>query len=136
MLNLAFFRAADTHHGLFYLAGRVFKDRKILISSRNDCHAARLPQFQGRVRVACHEHALDRGFRRTVLAQEERVMRAFSSDAELMDAGYVPGWRVGKGELNPRAAFSEGAGSRPVRQLHAEQPERAGKKRGRKEPLA
>ena len=78
---------------------------------------------------------LDR-FRRTVLAQEERVMRAFSSDAELMDAGYVPGWRVGKGELNPRAAFSEGAGSRPVRQHHAEQPERAGKKRGRKEPLA
>ncbi len=32
-----------------------------------------------------------------VLAQEERLMRAFSSAAELVDAGYRPGWRVGSG---------------------------------------
>ena len=44
------------------------------------------------------------GFRQTVLAQEERVMRAFSSDAELMDAGYVPGWRPGTGEVKGHTA--------------------------------
>ncbi|MGM0385859.1 MAG: Na+/H+ antiporter subunit E [Actinomycetota bacterium] len=38
--------------------------------------------------------------RHTVLAQEERLMRALSSDAELADAGYLPGWRVGSGELD------------------------------------
>lgn len=45
------------------------------------------------------EEAVER-VRRTVLAQEERLMRALSSDAELADAGYRPGWRVGSGELD------------------------------------
>ncbi len=40
-----------------------------------------------------------RDFRRTVLAQEERLLRAFASEAELADAGYRPGWRVGSGDL-------------------------------------
>lgn len=69
------------------------------------------------------------GFRRTVLAQEERVMRAFSSDAELMDAGYIPGWRPGKGEL-PRAGQS--VGSRPVRKRPADVP--AGRKPQHEQP--
>lgn len=38
--------------------------------------------------------------RRTVLAQEERLLRAISSDAVLADAGYRPGWRVGSGEID------------------------------------
>jgi len=41
--------------------------------------------------------------RRAVIAQEERLMRAFSTDAELADAGYRPGWRVGTGELDARS---------------------------------
>lgn len=45
------------------------------------------------------EGAVER-VRRTVLAQEERLMRALSSDAELADAGYRPGWRVGSGEID------------------------------------
>lgn len=32
-----------------------------------------------------------------VLRQEERVLRAIASDAELADAGYAPGWCSGKG---------------------------------------
>lgn len=32
--------------------------------------------------------------RRTVLRQEERIMRAFSPKADLIDAGYTPGWRM------------------------------------------
>ena len=37
-----------------------------------------------------------REFRDTVLAQEERLLRAFATDDELADAGYAPGWRVGR----------------------------------------
>lgn len=32
-------------------------------------------------------------FRTTVVAQEERLLRAFATDDELRDAGYQPGWR-------------------------------------------
>ncbi|HZK05091.1 MAG TPA: Na+/H+ antiporter subunit E [Actinomycetaceae bacterium] len=38
-------------------------------------------------------------FRETVLRQEERLLRAFATEAELADAGYRPGWRVGTGDL-------------------------------------
>lgn len=38
-------------------------------------------------------------FATTVMAQEERLLRAFGSAAELVDAGYVPGWRMGSGDL-------------------------------------
>lgn len=42
--------------------------------------------------------------RRSVLAQEERLLRALSSDAVLADAGYRPGWRVGSGEIDATSA--------------------------------
>ncbi|MDO5495963.1 MAG: Na+/H+ antiporter subunit E [bacterium] len=38
-------------------------------------------------------------FRDTVLRQEERLLRAFATQAELADAGYKPGWRVGTGDV-------------------------------------
>lgn len=41
-------------------------------------------------------------FRDTVLRQEERLLRAFASRAELADAGYLPGWRVGTGDVPER----------------------------------
>ena len=37
-------------------------------------------------------------FRASVLAQEERLLRAVASDAELIDAGYDPGWRCQGGD--------------------------------------
>ena len=39
------------------------------------------------------------GIHRTVLEQEERVLRAFGSHDELIDAGYVPGSRPSAGRL-------------------------------------
>ncbi len=39
------------------------------------------------------------GIHRTVLDQEERVLRAFASDEELVDAGYVPGAMPSAGRL-------------------------------------
>lgn len=39
------------------------------------------------------------GIHRTVLEQEERVLRAFASHDELIDAGYVPGSRPSAGRL-------------------------------------
>lgn len=38
-------------------------------------------------------------FRTTVLRQEERLLRAFATQAELADAGYKPGWREGTGNV-------------------------------------
>nr|NLD40476.1 Na+/H+ antiporter subunit E [Actinomycetales bacterium] len=45
-----------------------------------------------------HQKYLD-NFRVIVLRQEERLLRAFASEAELADAGYKPGWRVGSGDV-------------------------------------
>ena len=41
--------------------------------------------------------------RKVVLGQEERLLRAISADAVLADAGYVPGWRAGSGEIDARS---------------------------------
>lgn len=38
-------------------------------------------------------------FRQNVLHQEERLLRAFASDEELADAGFLPGWRIGTGDV-------------------------------------
>ncbi|MFC7403532.1 Na+/H+ antiporter subunit E [Georgenia alba] len=44
------------------------------------------------------------GARQIVLAQEERVLRAFASDDQLRDAGYVPGSSPRAGRLAPAPA--------------------------------
>ncbi|MDO5700100.1 MAG: Na+/H+ antiporter subunit E [Bowdeniella nasicola] len=57
---------------------------------------------RSRPEASLREHEL------TVLAQEERILRAFASDAELLDAGYDVGWRCqGPTYLRPDAVRLE-----------------------------
>lgn len=49
-------------------------------------------------------------FHETVMRQEERLLRAFGPKAMLADAGYVPGWRPGSGDLRARGTRGSGGG--------------------------
>lgn len=73
-----------------------------------------------------YTHVLDAGkdanaaafadFRRSVLAQEERLLRAIASDDELLDAGYDTGWRCqGPHYYRPDASPTHPAGITEVR---------------------
>src|SRR5690606_26181004 len=80
-LYLGFVGSTGSHHGLFDLAGGVFKNRQLAESTGDDGGSPGLPQLKGGISVAGHEHLFNADF--LGMVKTDDLADAAENDIEL-----------------------------------------------------